>query len=293
MTPYPGIGEHWKGRFGERVARISLDAGLSCPNRDGSRGREGCTFCDPASFSPSFGDRRPVAVQLQDGIRRLSASGRAAKFAAYFQPGTNTHAPIETLHGLWDSVTVFPEVVALCVGTRPDCLPEPVLELLASYRDRFGEIWLELGLQSSHDATLERLGRGHTARDFQDAAGRARARGVRVCAHVILGLPGESANDEARTADFLVEAGVEGLKLHHLALVEGTRLAGEWRKGSLRVLEEAEYADRAAAFVRRLPEGTILHRLVGDSAADHLLAPRYDKARVLRTIRAALGVRSV
>ncbi len=285
--PHPTLARHWRSRFGERVHRVSLDAGLSCPNRDGTIGRSGCAFCDPASFSPAAGDPRPVAEQLAEGIRRLGRRG-VRKVAAYFQPHTNTHGPLPRLRAAWDAVLPFPEVVALCVGTRPDAVPDPVLDLLAGYAGRL-EVWLELGLQSAHDATLERLGRGHTVADFVDACQRARERGLLVCAHVILGLPGETPAHEAATAGLLAGLGVDGVKLHQLAVVRGTRLEGAWRRGEVEPLTEAAYARRAAAFVRRLPARTVLHRLVGDTDPERLLAPRFDKARVLRAIRAGLG----
>ncbi|MBI5443163.1 MAG: TIGR01212 family radical SAM protein [Deltaproteobacteria bacterium] len=268
---------------------MSLDAGFSCPNRDGTKGRQGCAFCDPASFSPAFGDARSVSEQLSEAIVKLTTRGLASKFAAYFQPGANTYAPPEALREAWENAAAFPEVVALCVGTRPDCVPDSVLDLLASYVGRFGEIWLELGLQSAKDETLRRLGRGHTVADFRDACAGARSRGLRVCAHVILGLPGEMPQDEAATAELLAELEVEGVKLHQLAFVEGTRLGEEWRQGLVRAIEEEEYVERAVAFIRRLRPGTVLHRLVGDTAGARLLAPRYDKARVVRAIRAALA----
>jgi radical SAM protein (TIGR01212 family) len=280
---HPSLAEHWKARFGERVQRVSLDAGFSCPNRDGTLGNRGCAFCDPASFSPAAGDQRPIAVQLASGAERLRSRG-IRKFAAYFQPHTNTHAPLRVLQRVWDQVLPFRDVVALCVGTRPDCVPAPVLDLLATYGPE-KEIWLELGLQSSGDDTLRRLNRGHTAADFAAAARRARARGLLVCAHVILGLPGEGARDEARTAEFLSELEIDGVKLHHLAVVTGTALEAEWRRGALRVLTEAEYVERAASFVLRLPPATILHRLVGDTDAARLVAPRFDKGKAVAAIR--------
>jgi radical SAM protein (TIGR01212 family) len=209
------------------------------------------------------------------------------RVAAYFQPHTNTHAPLPVLRGLWDGVLRFPEVVALCVGTRPDCVPGPVLDLLRSYQSRL-EVWLELGLQSARDETLAALGRGHTTADFAAAAREAQALGLGVCAHVILGLPGEDAEDEARTADFLADLGVAGVKLHQLSVIRGTPLEDGWRRGAVHVLEQSAYVERAAAFVRRLPGGTVIHRLVGDVAGDRLLAPRFDKGRVVREIRDAL-----
>ncbi len=284
---YPSLAEHWKARFGERVQRVSLDAGFSCPNRDGTLGTSGCSFCDPAAFSPAAGDRRPVGVQLAAGVEHLAVRG-IRKFAAYFQPHTNTYAPLETLRRVWSEALSSPDVVALCVGTRPDCVPEPVLDLLAETGPE-KEVWLELGLQSARDDTLRGLNRGHTAADFADACRRARPRQILVCAHVILGLPGEDAADEGRTAEFLTDLEVDGVKLHHLAVVTGTPLEVEWRRGNLRVLEEAEYAERAANFIRRLAPGTILHRLVGDTVPGRLLAPRYNKGRVAAAIRGRLG----
>jgi radical SAM protein (TIGR01212 family) len=280
---YPSLAEHWQARFHERVQRVSLDAGFSCPNRDGAAGREGCVFCDPVTFSPAAGDRRPVSVQLATRMTSLRQRG-VTKFAAYFQPHTNTYAPLPVLREIWDEVLLFPEVVALCVGTRPDCVPDPVLDLLSSYRDRL-EVWLELGLQSAHDGTLRRLNRAHTAGDFADACRRARARRFQVCAHVILGLPDEAAADETYTAGFLSDLGVEGVKLHQLAVVRGTALETAWRRGAVQVLTEEEYVERAVAFVRRLPPNAVLHRLVGDTRAERLLAPRYNKGRVVDAIR--------
>ncbi|MHB8763031.1 MAG: TIGR01212 family radical SAM protein [Deferrisomatales bacterium] len=279
----PTLAEHWRARFGAVVRRVSLDAGCSCPNRDGTLGHGGCTFCDPASFAPGAGDRRPVSEQLAQGLARLAARG-VTRAAAYFQPHSNTYATPAALAAAWDAALPFPQVVALCVGTRPDCVPAPVLELLARYRERW-EVWLELGLQSARDDTLRRLGRGHTAAQFADASDRARARGLRVCAHVILGLPGEGPDDELRTAEFLAGLGVDGVKLHQLAVVRGTALEAQWREGRVAVLGEDAYAERAARFVSRLPAGTVLHRLVGDTRGPGLLSPGYDKARVLAQIR--------
>lgn len=288
---YPTVGSHWRRRFGERVWRVTVDAGLSCPNRDGTLATGGCTFCDPASFSPAAGSSRPVRDQLADGFRRLRERGKAGLFAAYFQPHTNTHAPVERLRELWDTAAEFPEVVSLCVGTRPDCVPDAVLDLLAGYRKRF-EVWLELGLQSSRDATLARVRRGHTAEAFADGCRRARERGLLVCAHVVLGLPGEGPDHERETARFLRETGAEGVKVHQLAVVEGTPLAQEWREGAVRVLSQDDYVARAAAFVLALSPATVLHRLCGDTRPDRLLAPRYDKRQVVVALRQRLGADS-
>lgn len=285
IPAHPSISEHWRALFGGKVRRMSLDPGFSCPNRDKG---EGCTFCDPATFAPSYGDRRSIVEQVGDGVARGRAKG-ANLFAAYFQPRTNTYAPLEELKKIWDEASSFPEVVALCVGTRPDCLSDEVLDLLASYLPRFGEIWLEIGLQSANDETLRRIGRGHDSACFADASRRARTRGLKVCAHVILGLPGEGPETEARTADFLAALDIDGVKLHQLAVIDGTPLALDFTSGDVPGLSEAGYAERAVAFVRRLPNGTVLHRLVGDTLGESEISPNFDKGRVLEMIRVKLA----
>ena len=287
--PYPGIGAHWRGRFGQPVRRIGLDPGFPCPHRDPVTGA-GCAFCVPDAFTAPealSGAGRPVAEQLAAGIERLRRKG-VHRFAAYFQPRTTTNAPLPDLTAAWDAAASAPGVVALCVGTRPDCVEDPVLDLLAGYTDRL-EVWLELGLQSARDSTLAALNRGHDAGQFADACRRARSRGLLVCAHVILGLPGEDPADECRTAEVLAGLGVEGVKLHQLAIVRGTPLEVLWSGGELAVLEEAQYIERAAAFCRRLAPSTVLHRLVGDTPADRLLAPQYNKGRAVTAIRERLG----
>lgn len=280
---WPSLARHWKDRFGETVRRISLDAGFDCPNQP----EGGCLYCDPGSFSPSAGDARPVSVQLRVGIERLGARG-IKRFAAYFQPRTNTNAPLEKLKEVWDAAAAEPQVVVLCVGTRPDCLGNGVLDLLAGYGRRFGEIWLELGLQSSHDRTLLYLNRRHDAASFMDGVLRAKERGIKVCAHVILGLPGEDGEMELATADFLRRAGVEGVKLHQLAVIPGTRLLAEYNLGKVRMLTEDEYVARAAFFVTRLERSTVIHRLVGETLGGAEIAPNFDKNRVLASIRKRL-----
>lgn len=262
-----------------------MDAGFSCPNRE--NGGEGCAFCDPASFSPSAGDKRSVGEQIRSGVERLRGRG-IGKVAVYFQPRTNTWGPLAKLREVWDEAASVPEAVALCVGTRPDAVGDEVLDLLAGYSSRFGEIWLELGLQSSNAGTLDLLGRGHSPEAFSDACSRARARGLKVCAHVILGLPGEGREEERETARFIAASGVEGVKLHQLAVVRGTRIEKMWQNGEVRTLSEEEYAKKAVSFIKLLPGNTILHRLCGDTAPGSLIAPVFRKAEVERLIRKEL-----
>ncbi|HAK97575.1 MAG TPA: TIGR01212 family radical SAM protein, partial [Planctomycetes bacterium] len=236
----PAPGPYWRSfdaylreRFGAKVRKLPLDAGFSCPNRE--RGGTGCAFCDNAAFSPFAarpgGKPAPLDAQLDEGIARAARRGARA-FMAYFQAFTNTYAPLDALKAAYDCAARRPGVVALAVGTRPDCAGDDILELLASYCDRL-EVWLELGLQSAHDETLARLNRGHTYAQFLDAVARCRRFPLKLCVHVILGLPGETRALGNRTAEELAALPIHGLKLHPLQILAGTRLAEEHARGAV------------------------------------------------------------
>ena len=221
--PYRDLNSYLKGRFGERVQKITLDAGLTCPNRDGRVGAGGCLYCNArGSGTGAWGRGQSIPAQMEAGIARLSRRYGAARFIAYFQSFSNTYAPLARLRELYEAALASPQVVGLSIGTRPDCLGDDVLDLLAGYaRDRL--VWLELGLQSAHDATLARLNRGHDAACFSEAAARAAARGLAVVAHVILGLPGEGPREMAATARYLARLPVHGVKIHLLYVDQGFR----------------------------------------------------------------------
>ena len=236
-------------KFGRRIWKISLDAGCTCPNRDGTLGTAGCIFCDPESFSPSRRLRLgSIAAQLEEGIRRVGQRHAAAEgFAAYFQPATNTYGPLARLRRLYEEALANPQVVGLAVGTRPDCVGDAVLDTLA---DLAGRTWvtLELGLQTSHDRTLDWLQRGHHMDAFLDAARRSRQRGLPVGVHMILGLPGESREDMLATARQVARLEVNSVKLHKLYAVRGTRLAEMLAAGEVRLPEREEYVSIRGGF---------------------------------------------
>lgn len=263
------LGKHLKARFGQHVRKLSLDAGFTCPNRDGTLGRGGCTFCSVRSFSES--DSR-VPLQQQLAARRLELK-RASRYIAYFQAYTSTYAEVEELRRLYAEATRQEDIVGLCVGTRPDCLPDAALDLLAGYRQRGYEVWLELGLQSAHDETLRRINRGHDLAAYVDAVSRARQRDVPVCTHLILGLPGESAAMCRETHARVLELGVEGLKLHPLMIVTGSRMAVDHRRGELSPPRLDEYAAIAAELIRRTPENVVFHRVTATAREPTLIAP--------------------
>ena len=275
---YNAFSEELKRFFGCRVHRISVDAGFTCPNRDGTLATQGCIFCG-GSGSGSFGIARQLSVagQLADGKEVMVRKYKAKKFLAYFQAYSNTYAPPERLRELYDEALTVPDIVGLIVGTRPDCLSPDILDLLTEYHRRT-YFWLELGLQSSIDRTLSLIGRGHDVAAFTNAVERAKGRGLRVCAHVILGLPGESREDMLATAGYLNGLGVDGVKLHLLHVMQGTRLADMHAKGELRLMERDDYVGIVCDFLERLDPSISIQRLTGDGGRD-LVAPLWSQAK--------------
>ncbi|MCL6561311.1 MAG: TIGR01212 family radical SAM protein [Firmicutes bacterium] len=280
---YYSFGRFLRERFGGRVRKIPIDAGFGCPNRDGTAGTDGCIFCANKAFSPFAEQKIAVAEQ----IRRFKSSNRpGVRYLAYFQAYTNTYAPVDRLQQLYGEALSDPEVVGLCVATRPDCVPDQVLGLLQSYTDRY-MVWIEYGLQSSSDATLRRIKRGHDSGAFADAVERTRNRGIYIGAHVILGLPGESEEEMFETAYFLNALKIDGVKLHHLQVFSGTPLARDYARGRVRTLRAEEYVSLACDFIESLSPQMVIMRLVADVTDDSLLvAPRWEvgKTEVINAI---------
>jgi uncharacterized protein len=280
----------WREKFGCPVWKVSLDAGLDCPNRDGTLGRHGCIYCNPASFSPS---RRmgitSLRAQLDAGVRRLHGRRSANHFVAYFQPATNTYAPVPLLRGLFEEALAHPGVVGLAIGTRPDCLPDEVLDLLTELA---GRTWLsvELGLQTIHNRSLDWLRRGHRYEAFLDAIGRSRGQGWEIAVHVILGLPGESRDDMRATARELARLGVGAVKLHNLHAVRDTPLAQWVADGTVTLPGLDEYAGYVADFLEELPPDCVVDRLSGDAPPAYLVGPSWcaNKAAVRAAIEGEL-----
>ena len=279
MQRYNAFSEELKRVFGCKVQRLSVDAGFTCPNRDGSVGTDGCIFCG-GKGSGSFGILHGAGVtgQLEHAKEVMVRKYKAQLFIAYFQSYSNTYAPIERLKALYDEALAVPDVVGLIVGTRPDCLAEETLDLLASYSQRC-YFWLELGLQSPLDRTLAAIGRGHDLASFTAAVEGCKKRGIRVCAHVILGLPGESREEMLSGAEFLNRAGVEGVKIHLLHVMRGTRLAEQYQAGTVRLLDRDQYVGLVCDFLERLDPGIVVQRLTGDGNRKDLIAPLWSLAK--------------
>ncbi|MEH0832862.1 TIGR01212 family radical SAM protein [Pectobacterium cacticida] len=270
------FGGYLQRRYGEKVHKLSLHGGFNCPNRDGTLGRGGCTFCHVASFADEQMQQHSIAQQLESQAGKVN---RAKRYLAYFQAYTSTYAEIKVLESLYQEALQQAEMVGLCVGTRPDCVPDAVLDLLSHYHDRGYEVWLELGLQSASDKTLRRINRGHDFACYQETTRRARARGLKVCSHLIVGLPGEDAQRCLSTLEQVVETGVDGIKLHPLHIVEGSTMAKAWRAGRLSALALYDYVETAGEMIRHTPPDIIYHRVSASARRPTLLAPLWCENR--------------
>jgi uncharacterized protein len=283
---YKSFNAYLREKFGERVYRVPIDAGFTCPNRDGERAFGGCTFCDDrGSGAPTIDRYKSVSDQLEHGIARIRRRFKAKKFLAYFQAFTNTYAPEGILRQVYDLGLAHPDVVGLCIGTRPDCLPDNVLDLLAEYNERIFT-WLEIGLQSQSNRTLELINRGHSAEEFFDAVKRAKKRNLQIATHVIFGLPGESEKDMLETIKRVAESGIQGVKIHQLCIYKGTPLEKEYCEGRLEVMNEDTYIELVVRALELLPPDMVIMRLVAEGSRDEMIAPAwsFEKERIAAKI---------
>ena len=286
-------GQYLLRRYGERVHKLALNAGLTCPNRDGSKGRGGCTFCNNASFTPGTRQAPSIAEQLEAGRCVLAKRTGAKRFVAYFQAYTNTYDETQRLANLYQQALSQVNVVGLSVGTRPDCVNDAVLDLLCDYQDQGYEVWLELGLQSAFDESLRRVNRGHDFRDYIFTLTKARKRRLRVCTHLIVGLPGEIRWHANESLMRVLDLGVDGLKLHPLHVVKGTQLANQWRRSDYQPMSMETYVRIAADLITQCPAELVFHRLTATASANILLAPLWcnKKWKVLNAIESELRQR--
>lgn len=259
-------------RFGCRVYKLPVDAGFTCPNRDGKVGYGGCTYCYNKSFSPPASRKR---ISISEQIKRHKRR-EGNKFLVYFQPYTNTYADINTLKRLYDEALQDNNVVGLCIGTRPDCVPENVLSLIQTYTENY-QVWIEYGLQSAHDRTLQTINRGHNFSQFKDAVYRTSNRGILICVHIILGLPGEEKEDMLETARALSDLPIDGVKVHHLQVIENTKMADDYRMGKIKTLSFNDYLSTVVELIELLPPNVVIQRLFGEVLdSDILIAPKWN-----------------
>lgn len=285
--PYNFFGDYLASAYSCRVLKLPIDAGLSCPNRDGTIDFSGCVFCsEEGSASPTTGGLSSIAEQMQNAKDTFRRSEKDTKYIAYFQAFTNTYGPPEKLKRLYDEAVEFPGVTGLMIGTRPDCINSEILETINGYKKNGFELWIELGLQSVHDRSLEFLNRGHTFAQTVDALKLIQEYNIPVCAHVILGIPGESWDEMMDTARTISGLPVAGVKIHHLHIINGTQLEKIYEEKRFHLLTLKEYVSTLCDFIERLRPDIIIHRLMGDRMEDSLLLPKWGlhKGTVLQAI---------
>jgi radical SAM superfamily enzyme len=314
--PYFAASYHLRQLFARRVQKVSIDAGFTCPNVDGTVATGGCTFCDNRSFSPSRRlPRMSIRGQIDHSIARMRLRYRNCReFLAYFQPATNTYAPVERLRIVYEEALDHPQVVGLVVGTRPDCVPDDVLDLLetlatskrpphvaeflrnsvSAVSEKLPYVAVEFGMQTMHDRSLDWMNRGHHHDAMIDAAERSRGRRLEIGAHLILGLPGESHEDMLQTAREVGRLGVDSVKIHNLYCVKNTPLADQVACGEVRLMERAEYVQAVVDFIELLPPTMIVDRISGDAPPDYFIGPSWclDKPAVKAAVLAEFARRS-
>lgn len=277
---YYSLKDYLAKRFGGRVQRVTLEGGFTCPNIDGSKSVGGCTFCtEDGSSSGAQNAGHTIKQQMKEGIVKQSKRFDCDKFIAYFQSFTNTYADVDYLRSLYDQAVDHPQVKVLAIGTRPDCVPEKVIDLLEEYTASGLEVWVDIGVQTSHNQTLEKINRAHTWEDFVDAADRLARRKnplLRICTHVIIGLPGESPEMIMETADRLSRSPIDDIKIHQLCVFKGTPMEIDYLNGELEVYKQAEdYIPILAEFISRLRPDIAIQRVMGEGKFGEMVAPEW------------------
>jgi len=291
---YRKFSRYLREKFGCRVYKITLDAGMSCPNRDGTLGTEGCIFCDPEGGSGrAEASRLSLTQQIDQGRKGLKRRYKADKFIAYFQSFTNTYAPLPRLKKLYDEAAAHPDIAGLSIATRPDCLSRSILDLISSYADSL-ETWIELGIQSVHSSSLRYIGRGHGLFSIVDAMRAVQERHVKQCAHLIVGLPGETLEDMQETVKTVSRLGADAVKFHMLYVTRGARLHKEYQEGRLSLMSAEEYVDTVVSLLEHLSPDVLVQRLTSGAHPDILVAPDWlaDKSGIIQSIEEELEKRN-
>ncbi len=272
---YNRFSDYLRNLYGVKVYKVTLDAGFTCPNRDGTISNEGCIFCDGGgSFSQLYPHDISIKEQLDLGIKLSKEKYKAQKFLAYFQAYSNTYKPVNELQKIYDDALSHEEVIGMNIGTRPDCVDDEKLDLISDYSKNY-YVWLEYGLQSIHEKSLKFINRGHSFETFVKALKETQKRNINVCAHVILGLPNETREDMLQTAKVLGDLGIDGVKIHLLCVLQNTRLTKLYYQGKIPMMEEDEYVETACDFLELLPPSVTIHRLAGNGLKPNMLAPAW------------------
>lgn len=277
--PYYSLDAMYRQRFGEKVYKITLNGGMTCPNRDGTIGSGGCIFCSAGGSGDFAGDASlPIPVQIRQQIRSIREKRPVRRFIAYFQAYTNTYAPVEYLKQIFWEALRHPDIAGLSIGTRPDCLPKETLDLLEDLNSE-KPVWVELGLQTIHEETARYIRRGYDLGCFERAVSELYSRGIQVVVHTILGLPGESREEILETIEYLNGQPIQGIKLQLLHILEGTDLAADYRAGKFEALSQERYLDLVVACLEHLSPVIVVHRMTGDGPKKLLIAPQWSSRK--------------
>ena len=290
---YYSLNQYLRDTFGQKVYKIAIDGGFTCPNRDGTLDTRGCIFCSGVGSGEFAQDRmESIALQIAKAKERVAGKIKEGKYIAYFQAFTNTYAPVSRLRKLYEEAMAQEDIVALSIATRPDCLSTEIIELLVECNRKM-PVWVELGLQTIHEDTAQYIRRGYALSVFDDAVNRLQEAGISVIVHVILGLPGESREDMLETVDYVGKSGVNGIKLQLLHVIQGTDLEKEYQQGKFQVLELEEYVQLVADCIALLPKDMVIHRMTGDGDKRTLVAPMWsaDKKKVLNRLNQVIRER--
>ena len=290
---YYSLNQYLRDTFGQKVYKIAIDGGFTCPNRDGTLDTRGCIFCSGAGSGEFAQDRmESIALQIAKAKEKVAGKIKEGKYIAYFQAFTNTYAPVSRLRTLYEEAMAQEDVVALSIATRPDCLSTEIIELLVECNRKM-PVWVELGLQTIHEDTAQYIRRGYALSVFDDAVKRLQEAGISVIVHVILGLPGESREDMLASVDYVGKSGVSGIKLQLLHVIRGTDLEKEYQQGKFQVLELEEYVQLVADCIALLPKDMVIHRMTGDGDKRTLVAPMWsaDKKKVLNRLNQVIRER--
>ncbi len=283
---YYSFNKYLRDTFGDKVYKISINAGFTCPNRDGTLGTRGCIFCSRGG-SGDFAESAKLSVteQIESGKKRVEKKIKSGKYIAYFQAFTNTYAPIEVLKQKFFEAINHKDIVALSIATRPDCLPKEVIELLNEL-NKIKPVFVELGLQTTNEKSAKYIRRGYDLSVYDDAVKKLKSIDVNIVTHVIIGLPNETKEDMLKTVKYVCDIGTNGIKLQLLHVLKNTDLADEYEQGNFEVLSMEEYLDIIKSCVDIIPKNVVIHRLTGDGAKKDLIAPLWsaDKKRVLNAI---------
>ena len=287
---YHSLNYFLRNKFGEKIYKISLDGGFTCPNRDGKSGKGGCTFCSARGSGDYAGSRiLSITDQFDDRKKMMEKKWKEGKYIAYFQAYTNTYAPVEVLRKKYEEALSQENVVALSIATRPDCLDDDVVDLLEEMNKRT-YLWVELGLQTINDKSARNFNRGYDFEVFKEGIKKLKDRGIEVVVHTIFGLPGETKDDMLKTIDYVAHSGADGIKFHLLHLMKGTRMVEQYESGELQLLSQEDYIDLVCKGISMIPEHMVVHRLTGDAPRASLIGPMWSlkKWEVLNSIDQAL-----